>query len=475
MAYTYSKPNSSDLDFTAVFASKIKCPSSGTIPKIAHFVHAEVKELTWLEWATIRGAVVNLGVETVHIWLPEDVELKGWIWNRVLVMPEVKLRRIVMPTTVYGAKIDNPERQAAVVRLKILYEEGGTLSGIGALHMFQKANGWLGICMDSDLIPLKSSDDVIYDNSTRATVMAAQYRGDGLPNGFIMSKPTSPFLRRWIQQYRDVKKKDNWDELSATRPHAMWKDEDPDLTVLDGHAWFYPLSAERDGDATLKQLWFGKSWHDVEKSYGTHFWHPTEKFAKLVTPKIIQTIDTPLFCSVRKLFDNLDDNGYYAEDPAKNANCSVTWTNDLEEQSHRMFSDYKISTDDVDIKWIDSSGFNNHAWAPKGMKLISNETSRTSFRNISAHSYAILPVPADWDSRVWTARMNFEIDTHKIAEGDGVGLFKIRMETGGEILIRVRNDNPFPGTTVKIEWKGNRLATKEYQSIDDLVWLSQVG
>ncbi|KAK4692835.1 hypothetical protein P7C71_g4444, partial [Lecanoromycetidae sp. Uapishka_2] len=67
------------------------------------------------------------------------------------------------------------------------------------------------------------------------------------------------------------------------------------------------------------------------------------------------------------------------------------------------------------------------------------------------------------------------MDTHKIAEGDGVGLFKIRMDTGGEILIRVKNDNPFPGTTVKVEWRGNRLAKKEYQSIDNLDWVSQVG
>lgn len=127
MAYKYSKPNDPEPDFNAILNNKLPCPSSGTIPKIAHFVHTEVKELTWLDWAAVRGAIVNLGVEKVHIWLPKDVELNGWIWNRVLEMPEVKLRRIAMPTTIYGASIDNPERQADVVRLKILYEEGGTL------------------------------------------------------------------------------------------------------------------------------------------------------------------------------------------------------------------------------------------------------------------------------------------------------------------------------------------------------------
>ena len=127
MAYEYSNPNEDDVDFRPIFAQKLTCPASSPIPKIAHFVHTEVKELTWLDWATVRGAIVNLGVEKVHIWLPKDVELKGWIWNRVLEMREVKLRRIAMPKSIYKVAIDNPERQADVVRLKLLYEEGGML------------------------------------------------------------------------------------------------------------------------------------------------------------------------------------------------------------------------------------------------------------------------------------------------------------------------------------------------------------
>ena len=320
---------------------------------------------------------------------------------------------------------------------------------------------------------LKSSDDILFNNSTRSTVMALQHKGEGLPNGLIMSKPRSPFIKRWIQQYKQVKSENVWDQLSTSRPHAMYTDMDPDLTVLDGHAWFYPLSSQKDGDTSLKMLWFGKSWHDADKSYGTHFWHPTNNFAKLITPKTIQTIDTPLFCNIRKIFDNLDDDGYYSTPPEDNANCSATWTSDLKVGNHRMFSDYKMSTDDLDNKWVDSSGFNNHGWAPKGTLLQQNSTS--AFRNITANSYAVLPVPVDWDSRVWSVRMTFLMDTKKIAEGEGVGIFKIRMEDGGEILIRVRNDNPFPGITLKLEWSGNKLASKPLQELDNLIWVSQAG
>lgn len=219
-----------------------------------------------------------------------------------------------------------------------------------------------GICIDSDLVALKSSDDVLYNPTTRATVMAMQHRGAGIPNGFMMSKPGSPFLKRWMQHYREIEDKDEkiWDRLSTTRPYTMHQDKDPDLTVLDGNSWFYPLSAEKEGDATLKMLWFGKSWHNIRESYGTHVWHPMEKFAHLIRPQTIKMVDTPLFCQIRKLFDNLDEDGYYSEPPETNPNCSTTWTKDLREKSHRMFSDYRITTDVHELKIIDSSGFNNH-------------------------------------------------------------------------------------------------------------------
>lgn len=106
------------------------------------------------------------------------------------------------------------------------------------------------------------------------------------------------------------------------------------------------------------------------------------------------------------------------------------------------------------------------------MPLLKDDKSLVTFRNVSAQSYAVLPVPVDWDARVWSVRMAFQMDPQGMAAGDGIGLFKIRMETGGEILVQVRNDNPYPGITIKLEWHGNQLAKKEYQRVDDRTWIS---
>ena len=139
----------------------------------------------------------------VCIWLPGKTDLKGWMWNCVLEMPEVRVRRIVMPTTAFGTNVDTPERQSDLLRLKILYEEGGLhTQPKGAVT--SRADQFQDICLDTDLVALKSLDEVIHNPTTRATVMAMQRLGEALPNSFIMSKTGSPFLQKWIQRYMDA-------------------------------------------------------------------------------------------------------------------------------------------------------------------------------------------------------------------------------------------------------------------------------
>ena len=125
MALQYSRPESADIKFRGLFDGNYTQALTDPFPKIAHFVHTDPKELTWFDWTAVRAAIVRLQVEKVYVWLPEKVELRGWIWNRVLEIPEVRVRRIAMPKTVFGANADTPERQSDIVRLKILYEEGG--------------------------------------------------------------------------------------------------------------------------------------------------------------------------------------------------------------------------------------------------------------------------------------------------------------------------------------------------------------
>lgn len=125
MEKRYSNPSSDGAHFEDLF-DRYTLSQNGPIPRVAHFIYTESKDYSWPEWAAIRAAVVNLGVSKVKIWLPEEAEPTGPIWRSVLEMPEVTVNWITLPKSVYDHDILDPRYQSDVVRLKILYEEGGT-------------------------------------------------------------------------------------------------------------------------------------------------------------------------------------------------------------------------------------------------------------------------------------------------------------------------------------------------------------
>ena len=299
--------------------------------------------------------------------------------------------------------------------------------------------------------------------------MARRLSPEGVPNWLIMSKAGSPFLKEWMQKYEgewdlsndeSTWKEDSWDKMAVETPTKLAENEDPDLMILDGHSWFYPLASDSNGDAMLKKLWFGKSWDSIDESYGTHMWHWNGEIRNLATPEIVRTIDTPLFCQLRKLLDDLDGDGYTATAPERNANCSIKMAASLKTRHHRMFSDYRMAGDEHDTKWVDSSGYQLHGWAPKGTPLRSDAISGTH-RWMGEHSFAVLPVPSGWDTRAWTVRMDLQLEPGTLDGKELVGLFKIRTEDDGDIVVRVGNQRG-AGYIMDVEWRDlSRAKAKE--------------
>ncbi len=319
---------------------------------------------------------------------------------------------------------------------------------------------WTGIFLDSDLVAFKPSDDVLRTNNAMSTIMARRLEPQGIPNWLIMSKAGSPFLKKWMREYKgewdlsndeSTWKEDSWGKMSVDTPTGLAEDGALDLTISDGHAWFYPLASESDSDVSLQKLGFGKTWDSVDESYGTHVWHWDGGMRDLVIPETVRTIDTPLFCQLRPLFDDLDGDGYTATTPRKNANWSIARAARLKTSNHNMFSDYRMAGDEHDIKWVDSSGYRLHGWALNGTRLRSDAVNGTH-RMIGELSFVVLPVPFGWDERQWTARVEFELDPGTLDGKDLVGLFKIRTEADGDIIVRVGNQQGL-GYTMDVEWR----------------------
>jgi hypothetical protein len=309
----------------------------------------------------------------------------------------------------------------------------------------------------------------------------------GLCNAVIMTKPRAPFLRRWMQKYYWFRDSD-WAGLSVIMPKFMYLIGDPDITVLDDHAWFWPTWDVKN--LGLMSMWLGKSWWDIDRSYGVHFMHwqrDVRAWYLSLEPDEVRIIDTPLFCKIRHLFDNVNGDGYVATPPELNSNCSLTWMNSTTPHDNGLFSQYDFAVDSDDRKWVDTSGNNLHGWAPNGTALTREVDNRHVTRRFDEGSYAALPVPTDWDARVGSIHLGFKLDGHNwgvlVNQGGWMQhaiqwwhdttkhwvLWKVRFGEAGAIdlsLERSNGDNKAP--VLRLRWSRATLRHESWS--DNLDW-----
>lgn len=280
----------------------------------------------------------------------------------------------------------------------------------------------------------------------------AEESGVGLCNALIMMTARAPFVRRWMEKYRSF---DDlaWNKHSVLLPYQMYADGDPDIAVLDDHAWFYPMYGRHKRG--LKMMWFGKSWWDIDRNYGVHFWKWSESLVPdLLTPETVREIDTPLFCAMRKIFDDAYG-GVVSMEPGKNPNCSIPETSNIVDHFHGLFAVYDFSTDGSDRKWVDRSGNNLHGWALSDTNLTTSYTSGSSTRFFDENSYAVLPVPLGWDARVGSINAQFKFDITTLSYGQAMLLVKTSINDNDAIMIRLEmGDEGQQYSRIELIWTG---------------------
>ena len=244
-----------DVGFEELIARPDPLPLAPSIPKKVHFVYTQLKPQNWQDYAVVRSAIDYWEAEEVNIWAPQNEPLQGEMWERILALQNVTVREFVVPHTVMGKRVANKAHTSDIARIKILYEEGG-------------------MYMDLDVMALKSSDDVIYAPKTKSVVMATQVINrpkKTVSNGMIMAKPGAPFLKRWMEKYKDFNPGGEWDHTSGEVPTEMFAAGEPDLTLLDDYSWHYPQLISWDEMKTDRPAhsltWVGKSWHHIQENY----------------------------------------------------------------------------------------------------------------------------------------------------------------------------------------------------------------
>ena len=69
-----------------------------------------------------------------------------------------------------------------------------------------------------------------------------------------------------------------------------------------------------------------------------------------VTAELVREVDTPIFRTIRSLFDDLDGDGYYSLPPEQNPNCTAIWMKDV--RVGEPCSDYQILGDTIDVNGL---------------------------------------------------------------------------------------------------------------------------
>ena len=255
------------------------------IPKLLHFCFTSNEDLGGKPWSLVhyvcvRSAVERLRPERAYIYFEFEPVGPWWEISR----PFLTLRRIRLPTEVFGHSLRHPAHIADVVRLQKLLECGG-------------------IYLDVDVFVHSSFDDLL-ENSVVLGEEGAGGKG-GLGNAVILAEPNALFLRKWHDEYRSFRP-EGWNEHSIQKPGELARKFPNDVTVLP-HDNFYSPDWTPAG---LQMLYGNGPALESRTTRANHLWESLawEKYLEDLTPGRVRKIESNFHSWVRPLLSELPDN-----------------------------------------------------------------------------------------------------------------------------------------------------------------------
>src|ERR1700735_1976184 len=190
------------------------------VPKILHYTFGMASNFGGKPWSLVHHVCLKSAVERIspqETFFYYEFEPNGpwWELSRELVTPV----RIEAPREIFGRPLDHVAHRADVVRLQKLIEHGG-------------------IYLDADVLVQRSFDDLL-DHQT-VLGQEGQNAQWGLANAVMLAEPRSPFLTRWLEEYRSFRG-EIWNEHSVQLPQKLARAHPSEITVLPPTAFFWPL------------------------------------------------------------------------------------------------------------------------------------------------------------------------------------------------------------------------------------------
>jgi len=233
----------------------------------------------------VRSAINNIRPERAYLYY--EYEPSGPWWE--LTKPLLEPVKIKAPREVFGRPLKHFAHRADVVRLAKLIEHGG-------------------IYLDCDVLVHRDFDDLL-DNSF--VISPEAENADkilSLSNAVMLAEPSSPFAKRWFQEYRSFRgdRWEFWAEHSTRLPLKLAKRFPQEVTVLPYTSFCWPLWYE----SHLKVIYEPGRSKIENHAYGNHLWETNawERYLENLTPRHVR-MTTSNFCEwARPLIVDLPDN-----------------------------------------------------------------------------------------------------------------------------------------------------------------------
>jgi hypothetical protein len=231
----------------------------------------------------LKSAVERIAPEQTLFYYEYEPSGPWWELSRELITPV----RIEAPREIFGRPLPHVAHRADVVRLQKLLEHGG-------------------IYLDADVLVQRSFDDLLNHSAVLGQEgINAEW---GLTNAVILAEPQSPFLRRWLEEYRTFRASppgtDLWSEHSVRVPAILARAHPQEITVLPHTAFFWPLWTKEHLD------WIFASNRPIpaDQTYANHLWESMAwKYLEDLTPLRVRSIDTNFHIWARPLIDGIPD------------------------------------------------------------------------------------------------------------------------------------------------------------------------
>jgi hypothetical protein len=253
------------------------------VPKILHYIFGMASDFGGKPWSLVHHVCLKSAVERItpeQTFFYYEFEPSGpwWELSRALVTPV----KIEAPREIFGRPLDYVAHRSDVVRLQKLIEHGG-------------------IYLDADVFVQRGFDDLL-DHQT----VLGKESGYGLANAVILAERQSPFLRRWLEEYRSFlsapRESEMWNEHSVRLPAKLARAYPNEITVLPHTAFFWPLWTEEH----LNWIFASNRPIPIDQTYANHLWEQAAwNYLEDLTPRRVRSVDTNFHFWARPLLNDL--------------------------------------------------------------------------------------------------------------------------------------------------------------------------